>query len=130
MMLLSDTIVDFHLFYDGAVDIQIWALLTRSECKVSDTQVIFKAHGPLIINYLDLFHLCVCIYFFCYFFNIFCQRHPFLTSWFFLKYHYRWRTHIFDTVPLMVLENVFSLVFHHYTYTLRFFKGVIPVMNN
>ena len=23
MMLLSDTIVDFHLFYDGAVDIQI-----------------------------------------------------------------------------------------------------------
>ena len=23
MMLLSDTMVDFHLFYDGAVDIQI-----------------------------------------------------------------------------------------------------------
>ena len=42
-MLLSDTIVDFHLFYDGAVDIQIWALLTRSQCKVSDTQVTVKA---------------------------------------------------------------------------------------
>ena len=25
MMLLSYTIVDFHLFYDGAGDIQIWA---------------------------------------------------------------------------------------------------------
>ena len=50
MMLLSDTIVDFHLFYDGAVDIQIWALLTRSQCKVSDTQVSVKAHGPLVIS--------------------------------------------------------------------------------
>ena len=37
MMLLSYTIVDFHLFYDWAVDIQIWALL--KEVKVSDTQV-------------------------------------------------------------------------------------------
>ena len=41
MMLLSYTMVDFPLFYDGAVDIQIRALLTRSQCKVSDTQ------GPL-----------------------------------------------------------------------------------
>ena len=47
-MLLSDTIVDFYLFYDGAVDIQIWALLTRSQCKVSDTQVTVKACGPLV----------------------------------------------------------------------------------
>ena len=47
-MLLSDTIVDFHLFYDWAVDIQIWALLTRSQCKVSDTQVTVKACGPLV----------------------------------------------------------------------------------
>ena len=47
MMLLSDTIVDFHLFYDGAVDIQIRALLTRSQCKVSDTRVTVKACGPL-----------------------------------------------------------------------------------
>ena len=44
----SYTIVDFHLFYDGAVDIQIRALLTRSQCKVSDTQVSVKAHGPLV----------------------------------------------------------------------------------
>ena len=49
MMLLSDTIVDFHLFYDGAVDIQIWALLTKSQCKVSDTQVTVKACGPLVL---------------------------------------------------------------------------------
>ena len=48
MVLLSDTIVDFHLFYDGAVDIQIRALLTRSQCEVSDTQVTVKAHGPLV----------------------------------------------------------------------------------
>ena len=48
MMLLSDTIVDFHLFYDGAVDIQIWALFTRSQCKISDTQVTVKACRPLV----------------------------------------------------------------------------------
>ena len=47
-MLLSDTIVDFHLFSDGVVDIQIGALLTRSQCKVSDTQVTVKACGPLV----------------------------------------------------------------------------------
>ena len=41
MMMLTYSIVDFHLpvFYDGAVDIQIWAPLTR----VSDTQVTVKA---------------------------------------------------------------------------------------
>ena len=38
-MLNSYTIVDFHLFYDGAVDIPIWALLKRSPGKVSDTQM-------------------------------------------------------------------------------------------
>ena len=55
MMLLSytnNTMVDFHLFYDGAVDIQIWALLTRIQCKVSDTQVTFKAGGPLVLNFV------------------------------------------------------------------------------
>ena len=40
--------VDFHLFYDGAVDIQIWTLLTRSQCKVSDTRVTVMACGPLV----------------------------------------------------------------------------------
>ena len=48
MMLLSCTMVDFHLFYDGVIDIQIWALLTRSQCKVSDNQVTIKARGPLV----------------------------------------------------------------------------------
>ena len=47
-MLLSNSIVDFHLFYDGAVDIQIWDLSTRSQCKVCDTQVTVKACGPLV----------------------------------------------------------------------------------
>ena len=48
-MLLSFTMVDFHLFYDGAVDLQIWALLTRIQCKVSDTQVTIKACVPLVL---------------------------------------------------------------------------------
>ena len=49
-MLLSYTIVDFHLFYDGAVDIQICTLLTRRQCKVCDTQVTVKACGPLVFK--------------------------------------------------------------------------------
>ena len=49
-MLLSYTIVDLHLFYDGAVEIQILAPLTRSHCKVSDTQVTVKVCGPLVIT--------------------------------------------------------------------------------
>ena len=57
-MLLSDTIVDFHLFYDGAVDIQICTLLTRSQCKVSDTQVTVKAHGPLVLKNMTLVMIC------------------------------------------------------------------------
>ena len=32
IMLLSYATVDFNLFYDGTVDMQIWALLTRSQC--------------------------------------------------------------------------------------------------
>ena len=32
-MLLSYTIVDFYLLYDGAFDVQIWYPLTRSQCK-------------------------------------------------------------------------------------------------
>ena len=32
-MLPSYTIVDFHLLYDGAINMQIWAPLTRSPCK-------------------------------------------------------------------------------------------------
>ena len=41
LMLLSYAIVEFYLFYDGAVDMQIWA--------VSDTQVTVKACRPLVI---------------------------------------------------------------------------------
>ena len=50
-MLLS--IIDFHLFYDGAVDKQIWAPPTRSQCKVCDTQVTVKACGPLVFFVLS-----------------------------------------------------------------------------
>ena len=65
-MLLSYTIVDFHLFHDGAVDIQILAPLTRSQCKVSDTQVTVKACGPLVIVLSSFVQRCwyVTIFFF------------------------------------------------------------------
>ena len=53
MMLLSYTMVDFHLFYDGAVDIQIWALLTRSRCNVCDTQVIVKVCRPFGVFFCE-----------------------------------------------------------------------------
>ena len=43
---LNNTII--HLLYDGAVNIQIRALLTRCQCKVSVTQVTIKARGPLV----------------------------------------------------------------------------------
>ena len=42
-MLLSYAIVDFYLLYDGAADMQILALLTRGQCRVTDTQGTVKA---------------------------------------------------------------------------------------
>ena len=39
---------DFHLCYDGAVDIHIRYSLIRSQRKVSYTQVTVKACGPLV----------------------------------------------------------------------------------
>ena len=50
-MLLFYAIVAFESFYNGAVDIQISDLLTRSQCKVSDTHVIVKACGPIFVFY-------------------------------------------------------------------------------
>ena len=60
IMLLSYDIVDFHFFYDGLLML-IWALLTRSQCRVSDTQVTIKAHRPfhIIKKKRDLFILIV-----------------------------------------------------------------------
>ena len=40
----------FTVFYDGAVDLQIWALLTRSNCRGSDNQFTIKACGPLVTS--------------------------------------------------------------------------------
>ena len=34
---ISYATVDFHLFYDGAANMQIWTLLKRSQCRVSDS---------------------------------------------------------------------------------------------
>ena len=46
-MLLSYTIIDFHLFYDRAVDVQI--KFDKIQCRVSDTQVTVKACWPLVL---------------------------------------------------------------------------------
>ena len=42
----------FIYYYDGAVDMRICAPLTRSQCKVCDTQVTVKACGPLVQEYI------------------------------------------------------------------------------
>ena len=62
-MLLSYAIVDFKFFYDVTVDMQTLALLTRSQYRVFDTQVTFKACDPLVFlfpkeTFYFLFFLC------------------------------------------------------------------------
>ena len=47
-MLLSYADVDFCFFSDGAADMQISALLIRSQCRVSDTQATVKALWSLV----------------------------------------------------------------------------------
>ena len=47
-MLLFYAIVEFYLLYDGAVDMQIWAYLTRCKSRVSITQLTVEALGPLV----------------------------------------------------------------------------------
>ena len=42
---------------NGAVDMQICALLTRIQCKVYDTQVTAKACGPLVYHILSQYFL-------------------------------------------------------------------------
>ena len=59
IMLLSNAIVDYFFLNDVAVDMQIWALLTRSWCRVSDTQVTVKACGPLVLSFNQ--HYCIII---------------------------------------------------------------------
>ena len=54
MMLLSYTIVDFYIFYDGAADWYAkWSLLTRSLCRVSDTQATVQACEPFVYAFKD-----------------------------------------------------------------------------
>ena len=57
-MLLYYTIVAFDFYYNnGAVDMQICTLMTRIQCKVSDTQVTVKACGPLVYYFLLLYYI-------------------------------------------------------------------------
>ena len=48
-MLLSYAIADFHLFYDGPVDLRTQVHLTKSHCRVSDTQLTVKAYGSNVL---------------------------------------------------------------------------------
>ena len=53
-MQFSSAIVDFYLVYDVSVDMKICPLLTRSHCRVSDTQATVKARGPLVHSMIGL----------------------------------------------------------------------------
>ena len=55
-MQFSTAIVDFNLFYDGSIDMQIRSLLTRSPLGVSDTQITVMACVPFV-------HILINIYF-------------------------------------------------------------------
>ena len=55
-MLLSYATVNFYLFYDGAADLLYEPkVMTRSLCRVSDTQMTVKVLGPLVYSQ-KLFH--------------------------------------------------------------------------
>ena len=56
-MHLSYAIVDCFLFFDGPVDLQILAPLTRIQCRLSDTQVTVKVRGSCNLENLFYFHL-------------------------------------------------------------------------
>ena len=51
---LSYAIVDFYLYNDCDIEMQIWVLLTRNLGKVSATQVTVKTRGPLV--HQDVFY--------------------------------------------------------------------------
>ena len=44
----SSAIVDFYSYYDGPVDMQIQALLTRILWRISDTRMTVEDPGPLV----------------------------------------------------------------------------------
>ena len=54
-MQFSTAIVDSNLFYDGSVDMQIRALLTKSPLGVSDTQVTVMACGPVVHFLINIY---------------------------------------------------------------------------
>ena len=57
MMLLTYSIIDFQLFYDGAVHTNMSPSDKKLQCNVSDTQVAGKAGkacGPLVISRFNL----------------------------------------------------------------------------
>ena len=54
-MQLSTAIVDFNLFYDESVDMQIRALLTKSLLGFLDTQVTVMACVP-VVQFFECLH--------------------------------------------------------------------------
>ena len=59
MMLLSYATIDFHWFYDGAVDMQIWQEVSvESDWDLHDTQVTIKACWPLVLLLIYMHNEC------------------------------------------------------------------------
>ena len=85
----------FYIFNDMAADMQIWALHTRSQCRVSDTQMTVKALGPLVI-----------------FSRRFCIYQPFL-----VENVLKWIRQTEGPYPssrqIMILEHVHVLLYHN-----------------
>ena len=53
-MQFTYSIIDFQLFYDGAVHTNMSPSDKKLQCNVSDTQVAGKACGPLVISRFNL----------------------------------------------------------------------------
>ena len=49
--------IDFYLIHDRVFTtvMQIWVLLTRSQCRVVNTLVTVKVRGPLVLNIVNVF---------------------------------------------------------------------------
>ena len=62
IILLFYAIADFYSFYEGAVEMQICAFMTRGGFRVSDSHVTVKACGPLVLKYSCQTYECIYVF--------------------------------------------------------------------
>ena len=55
---LCNCLFSFILWWDVDMHIPVWAHTTKSQCRVSDTQVTLKACGPFVSLYMCKISLC------------------------------------------------------------------------